>query len=42
MDRRDPRLVDMWGEDPLRAEEKRPIIAAVLVAVLCVVLMILV
>ncbi len=41
MDRRDPRLVGMWGEDPLRAEEKRPIIAAVLVALLCLVLMIL-
>ncbi len=41
MDRRDPRLVGMWGEDPLRADEKRPIIAAVLVAVLCLVLMIL-
>jgi hypothetical protein len=32
----------MWGEDPLRADEKRPIIAAVLVAVLCLVLMLLV
>jgi hypothetical protein len=42
MDRRDTRLVDMWGEDPLRADEKRPIIAAVLVAVLCLVLMLLV
>ncbi|WP_268788250.1 MULTISPECIES: hypothetical protein [Nocardioides] len=42
MDPRDPRLVCMWGEDPLRAEEKRPIIAAVLVAVLCVVLVVLV
>ncbi|MDR7255312.1 hypothetical protein J2X46_004314 [Nocardioides sp. BE266] len=41
MDRRDPRLVGMWGEDPLRADEKRPIIAAVLVAVLCLVLMLL-
>lgn len=33
------RLDGMWGDEPLRAEEKRPIIALVVVAVLCVVLM---